>query len=207
MKKLAALSAAAVLAVAGCSSPEPDDAPATPDAVTEAPATEAPETPTASEPPTEPVDPTPADINFAQMMVGHHEQAIILVDIAFERSSNAELLELAEEISAAQGPEIELMRSWVIEWGYEPLEYEDHKDHEMPGMLTDEELAEIEDAPAEDFDRLWLEGMIEHHEGAILMAEDQLRDGVVPYVSELSEEIIEVQDAEIEYMREMIERL
>ncbi|WP_454293504.1 DUF305 domain-containing protein [Salana multivorans] len=153
------------------------------------------------------VEPTPADINFAQMMIGHHDQALVLVDMARERSSNAELLELADQIEAAQGPEIELMSGWVVEWGYDLFDPADHVGHDMPGMLTQEELDVVANAPEADFDRLWLEAMIAHHEGAVVMAEDQLADGVVPEVHELSREIIETQQAEIDHMNSMIEAL
>ena len=73
--------------------------------------------------------------------------------------------------------------------------------------LTQEELDVVANAPEADFDRLWLEAMIAHHEGAVVMAEDQLADGVVPEVHELSREIIETQQAEIDHMNSMIETL
>lgn len=206
--RFVASAAATALAVAGCSQTQSelqaDDVTVTPEVVTEAP----PLTPEPEEPPAVgSVEPNDVDVNFAQMMIGHHEQAIILVKIAEERSTSAELLELAEEIAAAQGPEIELMQSWVLAWGYDLFTYEEHKDHEMPGMLTEEELAEVADADRDDFDRMWLDAMILHHEGAIVMAADQLEGGVVPEAHELSHEIIDAQQAEIDYMRDLIERL
>lgn len=152
-------------------------------------------------------EPTPADINFAQMMIGHHDQAIVLVEMARQRSTNPELLGLADQIEAAQGPEIELMSGWVVDWGYDLFQPEDHVGHDMPGMLTADELAAVESAPEGEFDRLWLEAMIAHHEGAVVMAEDQLRDGVVPEVHDLSREIIVTQRAEIDHMRGMIDAL
>ncbi len=222
MRRLAAVIPAAsavaiALLLAGCSSTADGDASpsvtepeATPsETVTEVPSAEPSESGDPGEPSEsgEPVEPTPADINFAQMMIGHHDQALVLVDMARERSSNAELLELADQIEAAQGPEIELMSGWVVEWGYDLFDPADHVGHDMPGMLTQEELDVVANAPEADFDRLWLEAMIAHHEGAVVMAEDQLADGVVPEVHELSREIIETQQAEIDHMNSMIEAL
>lgn len=153
-------------------------------------------------------EPEPADINFAQMMIGHHLQAIELVDLARELSSNSELLALADEIEAAQGPEIEQMSWWVAkEWGYEVLDPADHEGHAMPGMMTRDELNELATRTGADFDRAWLEAMIFHHEGAVDMANDELSAGAVSEVREMAQEVITVQEGEITVMREMIDDL
>ncbi|MFV0427610.1 MAG: DUF305 domain-containing protein [Beutenbergiaceae bacterium] len=154
------------------------------------------------------VEPAPADINFAQMMIGHHMQALDLVDLARQHSDNEELLALADEIEAAQGPEIEQMSWWVAQdWGYEVLDPADHEDHVMPGMMTRDELTHLATLTGAEFDQAWLEGMIFHHQGAIDMANDELAAGTVPQVREMAQEVIAVQQGEIDRMRIMISEL
>ncbi|MFV0426727.1 MAG: DUF305 domain-containing protein [Beutenbergiaceae bacterium] len=209
--------AAMVLALAACadeptppadSTPSADSTPAadsTPSATTQATEPEQPFTP---EPITSGVEPAPDDINFAQMMIGHHLQALELVELARSNSSNLELLALADEIEAAQGPEIEQMTWWVAqEWGYEVLDPADHEDHEMAGMMTRDGLNDLAALTGTEFDTAWLEGMIFHHEGAVDMAEDELAAGVVPEVREMAQEVITVQQSEIVVMQEMIDQL
>ena len=137
------------------------------------------------------------DLMFAAMMVPHHEQAIVMSDLALKNSSNPEVITLATEIKNAQAPEIEQMKSWG------DLEMGSHAGHGMSGMLSDRELKELESATGADFDRLFLEGMIKHHEGAIEMAE-MVTDSQNQEVSALARQIIKAQKAEIELMKELL---
>ena len=137
------------------------------------------------------------DLMFAAMMVPHHEQAIVMSDLALKNSSNPQVLALATEIKNAQAPEIEQMKSWG------DLDMGSHAGHGMSGMLSDRELQELESATGADFDRLFLEGMIKHHEGAIEMAE-MVTDSQNPEVSALAKRIIKAQKAEIELMKELL---
>ena len=105
------------------------------------------------------------DIMFAEMMIPHHEQAIEMADLALAISQDSEVLSLATQIKSAQAPEIEQMKSWGSS------HMGSHAGHMMDGMLSDEEMEELSQASGTDFDRLFLEGMIKHHEGAIEMAE------------------------------------
>ena len=154
-----------------------------------------------------PATPSPADVMFAQMMIPHHEQAVVMSDYALENTSNPEVLALAEQIKAAQQPEIEQMTSWLEEWGVPVMSGMDamgaHGGHGMSGMLTDEQLDELANATDAEFDALYLAYMIDHHEGAIDMAED-VADSQDPRVAALAAAIIEAQRAEILEMQRLL---
>jgi uncharacterized protein (DUF305 family) len=144
-----------------------------------------------------------ADIMFAQMMIPHHEQALEMSGIVLAKEGlDPEIAVLAEDIAAAQSPEIEQLEAWLDEWG---APHQMSGDMEtMEGMLSDEQLDELEAADAASGSRIFLEQMIEHHEGAIGMAEDHLETGTHEGALALSESIIESQTAEIEQMRELL---
>ena len=135
------------------------------------------------------------DIMFAEMMIPHHQQAIEMSDLALKNSTNPEVLALAQEIKDAQAPEIEQMKSW----GASSM---GHMGHMMDGMLSDEEMSALA-ASGSEFDRLFLEGMIKHHEGAIEMAE-MVIDSKNAEVAALANAIIEAQRAEIATMKELL---
>ena len=136
------------------------------------------------------------DIMFAEMMIPHHQQAIEMSDLALKNSTNPEVLALAQEIKDAQTPEIEQMKSW----GASSMA---HMGHMMDGMLSDEELSDLAAATGSSFDKLFLEGMIKHHEGAIDMAE-MVIDSKNSEVAALAKAIIEAQRKEIELMRTLL---
>lgn len=148
-----------------------------------------------------------ADVMFAQMMVPHHEQAVQMSDLLLAKEGiEPEVAELAEQIMAAQAPEIETMNGWLEAWGIDP-DLVDHSqmDHVgMDGVLSNAELKELEAADTEEATRLYLEGMIAHHEGAVTMAEAEVADGAYPPAIELAEAVIAVQEAEIEQMRGLL---
>ncbi|CAL9333703.1 hypothetical protein SUDANB121_00136 [Nocardiopsis dassonvillei] len=141
-----------------------------------------------------------ADVHFAQMMIPHHEQAVEMADLAEDRAG-AEVAGLAERIRDAQGPEIERMNAMLESWGAETGPEAEHGDGMMEGMLSEEQMAELEAAGGEEFDRLFLEYMIAHHEGAVAMAEAELADGVNDDARALAQEIVDAQEAEIAEMR------
>lgn len=140
------------------------------------------------------------DVMFAQMMIPHHQQAVDMGEIASTRAYSPEVLALALEIAGEQAPEIGLMKSWLTAAGAS-----EHMDHEMAmdGMLTQAELETLKAAKGAEFDRLFLEGMIAHHEGAIAMAEDVV-DSKNPEVAELAASIIKSQTEQIQYMKELL---
>ena len=137
------------------------------------------------------------DIMFAEMMIPHHEQAILMSDLALSNSTNPEILKLAKEIKAAQAPEIEQMKSW------NGVDASMHMGHTMMGMLNEDEINNLKAATGQEFDRLFLEGMIKHHEGAIDMAE-MIDDSKNVEVAALGKAIISTQKAEIETMKSML---
>jgi uncharacterized protein (DUF305 family) len=138
------------------------------------------------------------DIMFAEMMIPHHQQAIEMSDLALKNSTNPEVLALAQQIKDAQSPEIEQMKSW----GASSMA---HMGHMMDGMLSDEEMSDLAAATGSRFDKLFLEGMIKHHEGAIEMAQ-MVTDSKNPEVAALAKVIIEAQQREILTMNELLKR-
>jgi len=150
-----------------------------------------------------------ADVMFAQMMIPHHEQAIEMSDIILAKDGvDPDVVDLAEEIKAAQGPEIEQMESWLDEWGVPSMMDADAMGAMggMGGMLSDEEIGELEAADGATGTTLFLEGMIEHHEGAIDMAEQHQENGKSDEALELSAAIIVAQTDEIERMQQLLAR-
>ena len=148
------------------------------------------------------------DIVFAQDMIPHHEQALEMSALALAADASPEVTALAKEIQAAQDPEIVLMRSWLRDWGAEELphsggpgEESDGHEHEMPGMATGEQLLALAEARGAEFDALWIDLMVAHHEGAIEMAEQVAQTTDDLEVQALAAEIIATQAQEIERMQ------
>jgi uncharacterized protein (DUF305 family) len=133
---------------------------------------------------------------FAEMMIPHHEQAIEISEIAKQNSTNPELLEIANQIITAQDSEITTMQKWLA--GTDSHSTGDHADH-MSGMLSSDEIAALESATGEEFDKLFLEAMIKHHIGALEMANPLVSANDVE-LSELAESIVAEQTREIALM-------
>ena len=146
-------------------------------------------------------DANSADVMFAQMMIPHHEQAVVMADFALDWGKDPQIVELAEEIRGAQDPEIDLMKSWLESWGIDMMPADEamqaHGSHGMEGMLTDDQLNQLASARGEEFDRMFASFMIEHHLGAVAMAQDVLADGKDAAVAALAREIIATQQKEI----------
>ena len=120
------------------------------------------------------VQATPADVKFMQGMIGHHAQAVEMVALIKDRTANPIMNRLGLRIQVSQDDEMNMMRKWLGERGADipgP-----HSHHEpggfMPGMLTSEEMDALAAAKGVEFDRLFLQGMIKHHGGAITMVEE-----------------------------------
>ena len=144
-------------------------------------------------------------VMFAQMMIPHHDQALTLADLALQKSADADIMALARLIQSEQQPEIIQMTSWLTAANAGPGSASDHAGH-MDGMLTDTQMAEIEAASGTDFDRLFLEGMKVHHEGAVSMAKDLIENNPNPEVAALAKQIIENQTQEIEYIKGLLKK-
>jgi uncharacterized protein (DUF305 family) len=145
-----------------------------------------------------------ADVMFAQMMIPHHEQAVVMSDAMLAKQGlSAEVVALATQIKNAQQPEIDQMRGWLKAWG--ASEQGDHHGHTgMDGMLSDQELDALKSAQGTDAEKLFLTGMIRHHEGAVAMAEQVRADGTDPQVKKLADAIITGQRAEIDQMKKLL---
>lgn len=155
-----------------------------------------------------------ADVDFATDMIQHHAQALSMVDLTDGRTLTAKTKELTEAIREAQGPEIETMVDWLNDWDQPvPETMRDHAnahdpdmemDTDMPGMQSAEQMAELEAAQGEAFERMWLEMMIEHHQGAIEMAKTEQSDGEDKAAIELAGGIVTAQTTEIAAMEELL---
>lgn len=144
------------------------------------------------------------DLMFAQMMIPHHEQAVEMSTLAETRTTNAEVLALAKQIKEAQSPEIEQMQGWIDASGSSDMGMEmDHMGHGMMGMLSDQQMTALESASGAEFDKLYLEGMIEHHEGAIQMAH-MIEQSENTEARKLADAIVTSQTAEIKQMKQML---
>lgn len=151
-----------------------------------------------------------ADVEFAQGMIAHHEQAIEMSEIALDPTvgASAEVVDLATRIRAAQGPEVDTMTAWLTAAGA-PVQMDTSEGHdmsEMEGMMTAEDMDGLAAMTAAEFDRTWLEMMIAHHEGAIAQSQTVKVDGANPDVLALADQIIADQQAEIAEMQALLAR-
>ncbi|QUW92904.1 DUF305 domain-containing protein [Streptomyces sp. V17-9] len=147
-----------------------------------------------------------ADVAFAKGMIPHHRQAVEMAGLAPDRAQSAEVKKLAADIEKAQDPEIRTLSGWLTSWGEEvPAEGAmDHSMHDMGGMMTAEEMTELENASGKAFDTAFMEMMIKHHEGAVEMAKTEQADGAYGPATKMAGEIISSQSAEIEQMNGLL---
>lgn len=157
----------------------------------------------------EAADANSADVMFAQMMIPHHEQAVEMSDMLLAKSDiDPEVAALAEQIKAAQQPEIEQMEEWLDAWGADMPGMDDMDGmHHGDGMMSEDDMEALEAATGTEAARLFLEQMIEHHEGAIDMAQDEVDDGQNADAVALADDIIASQTEEIATMRELLAQL
>jgi uncharacterized protein (DUF305 family) len=149
------------------------------------------------------------DIAFATNMVPHHQQAVELSALVPGRSTNPEVIALAQAIQAAQEPEIATMKAFLVQWNENPDTQTGHGGHDMPGsgmagMVDAATMARLESLTGTEFDTLWLQSMIGHHEGAIKMAETEIATGENVDAKALAQHVIDQQQAEIAQMRTML---
>ena len=149
-----------------------------------------------------------ADIEFAQGMIAHHEQAIEMAEIALDPNIGAspEVIDLATRIKGAQDPEVELMTGWLTAAG-EPVAMDASEGHDMSsmdGMMTAEQMDAMSAMTGAGFDQMWLGMMIAHHEGAISQSETVKANGSNADVLALADQIITAQQAEITEMQALL---
>ncbi|RIJ49008.1 DUF305 domain-containing protein [Clavibacter lycopersici] len=144
-----------------------------------------------------------ADEMFVKMMRPHHEQAIEMSDMLLGKTGiSPEVTALATEIKEAQVPEIEQLSAWAEQWGIDGMS---GMDHGMGGMMSDSDMQELDAAEGAEAEQLFLSQMIEHHTGAIEMAQTEIDDGQDPDAIEMAEGIVATQEDEISRMRALLD--
>lgn len=147
-----------------------------------------------------------ADVTFATAMIPHHQQAIEMADMARAQALDPQVTELAEQIKDAQQPEIDQLTAWLTDWD-EPVPSDsagEHSGHDMSGMMSAEDMEMLQQASGAEFDTMWLEMMIEHHKGAVEMAQTEQSEGAYPDAIEMAEQIITSQQEEIDQMEQLL---
>ena len=165
--------------------------------------------------------PSLADVSFMQGMIMHHSQAVDMTDLLRTRGRSKELQELGRRISISQSDEIKFMKRWLTDRNQATtmdmgnMKGMDHKGHNMdsmalmPGMLTPVQMKELAHSSGARFDHLFLTGMIQHHNGALVMVEDLFNTagaGQDPVLYDFATDIDNTQRAEIEIMKRMLEK-
>lgn len=162
----------------------------------------------------------PADADFMTGMIGHHAQAVLIAGWAPTHNASRAIQALCERIVVGQNDEIALMQRWLGEWNmpvpsadasHDMMPGMENMGHKMmPGMLTADQLNALNKAKGQEFDRLWLTAMIQHHQGALTMIKDLLaipgaarNDAVFKFVSDMNAD----QGIEIERMTGMLSKL
>jgi uncharacterized protein (DUF305 family) len=156
------------------------------------------------------VRPTAADVSFMQGMIAHHAQAVEMVGLINSRTTREDMRLLGLRIEVSQADEIRMMEKWLEARGQPfPGPHAHHGDGSMlmPGMLTSEEMARLAEAKGPAFDRLFLEGMIKHHEGALVMVKQLFATSGAaqdPEIFAFASDVDSDQRMEIDRMRAML---
>ncbi|MCB5282229.1 MULTISPECIES: DUF305 domain-containing protein [unclassified Arthrobacter] len=147
-----------------------------------------------------------ADNMFTQGMIPHHAQAVEMSDVMLKKQGmDARITALATKIKAAQAPEIEQMTGWLKTWN-EPAQMA--SGHGMgDGMMGDDDLKKLDAAQGTEAAKLFLGGMIAHHQGAVTMAQTEISQGKNPDAIQLSKAILTSQTAEIKEMQDLLATL
>ena len=153
---------------------------------------------------------TKADVEFMQGMIAHHAQAIVMSRLAEKNGANPQVLKLSRKIDQSQVPEIEIMQQWLRRHDQFAPDTASWHGMRMDGMLTDEEIAALDQAKGVMFDRLFLVGMIKHHEGALKMVDDLFKvkgAGQEVDANIFANDVVSAQTAEIVIMRGLLAKL
>ena len=152
-----------------------------------------------------------ADIDFLKGMIIHHKQAMLMSQMAGDRTNNKTIVDLANRIDVSQEDEISFMESWLKErdefksdaYVNSNMDHMDHMDHKMAGMATESQLESLKNSKSTDFDRLFLQLMIAHHDGALEMVKELRKfPGAAydPILNEFVADLVNDQGVEIERM-------
>jgi uncharacterized protein (DUF305 family) len=153
---------------------------------------------------------TKADVEFMQGMIAHHAQAIVMSRLAEKNGANPQVLKLSRKIDQSQVPEIQIMQHWLERYGQFAPDTASWHGMRMDGMLTDEEITALDQAKGVMFDRLFLVGMIKHHEGALKMVDDLFKvkgAGQEVDANIFANDVVSAQTAEIGIMRGLLAKL
>ena len=150
-----------------------------------------------------------ADIEFASGMIPHHGQAMEMAGMATSKAGSAKVKEFAEKVMAAQGPEITALSGLLSGWGEPVPAAAGHDssmagmDHGDSGMMSSQQMDDLKAAEGAEFDRMWVDMMIDHHEGAVTMSRTEVAEGANSQAKELAEAIIDAQTAEIAELKSL----
>jgi uncharacterized protein (DUF305 family) len=154
------------------------------------------------------------DVSFAQGMIPHHRQALEMARLAAGRASSAQVKGLASRIEKAQEPEIRTMSDWLTSWGEDVPDASadaadsmpgmDHSASGMPGMMGGSDMAALKKASGKAFDAMFLAMMVEHHQGAVVMADAEKDKGEYAPAMSLAGDIVTAQTAEITEMNKLL---
>ena len=148
------------------------------------------------------------DVMFAQMMIPHHQQAIEMSDLLLAKDNiDPKVTQLATQIKAAQTPEISRMSGWLAGWGQNPSPTMAMDHGDGGGMMSQADMDELKNATGTEAARLFLTGMVAHHQGAITMAKDEIANGQNPEATQLAQDIVDAQQAEIATMKQLLAQL
>jgi uncharacterized protein (DUF305 family) len=169
-------------------------------------------TTTDAPPPPPPTSANEADANFVRMMIPHHHQALVLSRLTPDRTANTELLALAARIDVEQTVEIATMQQWQVFYGFDETDPEsaygmvmqDPAMIEMMGMATQAELDQLETLSGGAFDQLFLQLMIDHHQGAVDMCVQVMTNGQEPVLQSMANEMLTTQSTQIFQMQAML---
>ncbi len=153
---------------------------------------------------------TVADVEFMQGMIAHHAQAIYMSRMAAAHHASSRLLKLAEKIDQSQVAEIAIMQDWLRRNGQAVPDTSSWRTMKMAGMLTDDQLEELDAAKGAEFDHSYLTMMIQHHEGALQMVEDLFNTPLAGQdvdVNVFANDVVTVQTAEIGVMQRMLSQM
>jgi uncharacterized protein (DUF305 family) len=146
-----------------------------------------------------------ADVMFVQMMIPHHQQAVDMSDMIVAKSGvDPDVTALAKQIKAAQQPEVHTMETWLNAWGPKPMP-EGAPHHLLSeGMLDEEQMQVLDEATGREGQRRFVESMIQHHQGAIHLAQKEIAAGKHPEATALARHIAASQQREIDTMNRLV---